>query len=474
MRFFAPAAAAARRLPLLFVTALATAAAAPLLAAPAAVAQAADAATPEPPFVGEVSVPRVEVRSGAGEFYYPVAELVEGDRVRVVESFYSWYRIEVPEGLHAFVSAKDVDRRGDGSVGVVNAEATRVRIKGRDLGWDESFRTIKTLDPGDRVQIVAPAGGEAYEILAPEGSLVFLPPNSVRPLAGLADGTVPRPADPPRPPAPPAAGADATGDTDPSRGEMVPLAEALAAETAQPPPPAPMSTLAIEPTPAPEPAPAEQPATARPDTLPPLALGNNPAATPEEPAPDALSLSPITPPGLASEGLAAVEEAQLPRFALPLEEQPLDEMEAAYAELLGGDALAGPERQLVESRLRAIQRNRQLTAAVAQIQQRKDGLVPVEPTAIEPEPEEPFAAVGILRTSTVFAGEEAGVALPKMFRVIDPATERTIAYLRPARGVDPVALLGQLVGVRGAKEIDATLGTPLITTQDVVALQGVE
>ncbi len=453
MRLFSPA-PAARRLPLLFVTALATAAAVPLLAVPDAVAQAADAATPEPPFLGEVSVPRVEVRSGAGEFYYPVADLVEGDRVRVVESFYSWYRIEVPEGLHAFVAAKDLDRRGDGTVGVVNAEATRVRIKGRDLGWDESFRTIKTLDPGDQVQIVAAAGDEAYEILAPEGSLVFLPPNSVRPLAGLTDGGA----------APPPAATPEPATADAGAGEMVPLAEALAAETAAPAP-----APRIEPTPAPE----GTTATAPPDTLPPLALGDNRTVQPEEPAADAIELPPVTPPAPASEGLAAVEEAQLPRFALPLEEQPLDEMEAAYAELLGGGTLSGPEQQLAESRLRAIQRNRQLTAAVAQIQARKDGLAPVEPTAVAPEPETPFAAVGILRTSTVFAGEEAGVALPKMFRVTDPATERTIAYLRPARGIDPVELLGQLVGVHGAKEIDPTLGTPLITTQAVVALQSV-
>lgn len=427
----------------------------------------ATAPTPQPPFAGVVTLDRVEVRSGAGESYYPVAELRAGDRVRVVEDFYGWYRIEAPEGLRAFVMAKDVNRRGDGTIGIANAESTRVTIKGLNRGWNESFRTIKTLAPGERVTIIATAGDEAYEILAPEGSLVFLPPGSVEAQASLVPADAPGV---PVTPAPAITGGDSAGS-----GEMVPLAEAMASEesgfadapatgtgtgtelgtdeaaTADPGTP---GTLA---------------GVTAPDTLPPLNLADD-AADQSTAAADLPALRPAAEAEAPSEGLAAVEQAQLARFALPLEEQPLDEMEASYQALLDGGELRPFEVRLVESRMQAVRRNRQLLAAIEQIQQRKDGLVVVEPTPIEPEPEAPYAAVGVLRTSSVFAGEEGGVALPKMYRVVDPATERTIAYLRPARGLDPVPLLGRLVGVRGNKEIDPTLGTPLVTAQRVVAL----
>ena len=411
---------------------------------------------PEPPFFGEVALDRVEVRSGAGESYYPVAVFERGQRVKVVEDFYGWYRIEAPEGLRAYVAQRDLDRRGNGSVGEANADAARVKIKGLDRGYDDSFRTITFLNPGDRVQIVGTVGDEAYEVLAPEGSLVFLPPGSLTPLARAADppAQATPPATRPIPPAPEPAPADT--------GAMVPLAEALAGETPD----------------TPEAEAPEVPETAEtpdaPETLPPIVLGDGGAEAPGAAALDAPEPAPAATATPASDAVAAVEAEQLPRFSLPLEEQPLDEMQAAYEGLRGGGELRPFEERLVTSRLRAVQRNRQLMAAIAQIQQRKDGLVEVQPTAIEPEPAEPYAAVGVLRTSSVFAGEEAGVALPKMYRVVDPATERTIAYLRPAAGIDPVPLLGRLVGVRGSREIDATLNTPLVVAQEVVGLDAAQ
>ena len=471
MKPHAPSArrSARRRLPALPALLLLAAAAGvpPLAAAPAALAQpgATPADQPQPPFAGEVSVDRVEVRSGAGESYYPVAVFERGQRVRVVEDFYGWYRIEAPEGLRAYVAQRDLDRRGDGSVGVANADAARVKIKGLDRGYDDSFRTITFLNPGDRVQIVDAVGNDAYEVLAPEGSLVFLPPGSVTPLASLADE--PSPAATPAPPATPEP-APAAGSNEAAGGEMVPLGDAPAPEPRVAPTPPSREQPAA--TPGPEPALADALARVEPPAeLPPIDLGDGGLQS-DGPAADDGPLTPAAPAVETSDAVAAVEEAQLPRFALPLEQQPLEEMEAAYRELAESGTLRPFEERLVRSRLSAVQRNRQLMAAVAQIEARRAGLVDVAPTAIEPEPAEPFAAVGVLRTSSVFGGEEAGVAMPKMFRVIDPATERTIAYLRPARGVDPVPLLGQLVGVRGSREIDSTLNTPLVTAQDVVAL----
>jgi len=64
-----------------------------------------------------------------------------------------------------------------------------------------------------------------------------------------------------------------------------------------------------------------------------------------------------------------------------------------------------------------------------------------------------YDAVGRLVASRVYDGDR----LPRLFRLVDPAHERTVAYLAPARTWDPAVALGRVVGVVGSKRRDPDL-----------------
>jgi len=71
-----------------------------------------------------------------------------------------------------------------------------------------------------------------------------------------------------------------------------------------------------------------------------------------------------------------------------------------------------------------------------------------------------YAAVGRLSSSTIYDGRE----LPRLLRVQDPTTGRTIAYVRPdaSADVDLFTLVGQIIGVVGDKQYDGGLRLNLV------------
>lgn len=74
-----------------------------------------------------------------------------------------------------------------------------------------------------------------------------------------------------------------------------------------------------------------------------------------------------------------------------------------------------------------------------------------------------YIAVGRLTSSTIYDGRR----LPRLLRVQDPGTGRTVAYLQPNDAVDTANLLGQLVGVIGEKEYDGSLRLNVLTARRV-------
>lgn len=69
-----------------------------------------------------------------------------------------------------------------------------------------------------------------------------------------------------------------------------------------------------------------------------------------------------------------------------------------------------------------------------------------------------YDAVGRLMASTIYDGR----GLPRLFRLQDPATGRTIAYLKPSRDLNVSAMLGQVVGVTGAANADPGLNVRIL------------
>jgi hypothetical protein len=64
-----------------------------------------------------------------------------------------------------------------------------------------------------------------------------------------------------------------------------------------------------------------------------------------------------------------------------------------------------------------------------------------------------YTAVGRLVASTIYDGKN----LPRMLRVQDPASGRTVAYIRPASSLDISTYLDQFIGVVGEKHYDGRL-----------------
>jgi len=78
-----------------------------------------------------------------------------------------------------------------------------------------------------------------------------------------------------------------------------------------------------------------------------------------------------------------------------------------------------------------------------------------------------YTAVGVVASSTVYDGQ----SLPKLLRLQDPATNRTIAYLKPDEEFKLVNLIGNLVGVVGEKSYDGSLRLNIIEPKRTDVLQ---
>jgi hypothetical protein len=74
-----------------------------------------------------------------------------------------------------------------------------------------------------------------------------------------------------------------------------------------------------------------------------------------------------------------------------------------------------------------------------------------------------YTAVGRVAASTIYDGE----GLPKMLRLQDGATGRTLAYLKPDEKYELVNLIGNLVGIVGDKTYDETLRLNIISPRRI-------
>jgi hypothetical protein len=66
--------------------------------------------------------------------------------------------------------------------------------------------------------------------------------------------------------------------------------------------------------------------------------------------------------------------------------------------------------------------------------------------------------VGLLVASAVYNGE----GLPRLYRLIDASSRRTLAYIRPSAEVDAAAALGRVVGIAGPATLDAAIKSRII------------
>ncbi len=412
-------------------------------------------ASQETPFTGVV-VEDVEVRAGGGTAFYVVGEVERGGIVEVEEIIFRWHKIRPPEGVHSFISKAFVDVRGDGTRGVVNRD--RVEVSAASVrGPAESYRWQADLNEGDEVRIVEEVNS-FYRIEPPEGAFVFLPPDSVRPAeeaellqrpageevaeaAGEGEAAAEGEADEADEASARRDDVDAEAEVEASEG----LAENGEAEAAE-------AEAEVE---------AEGQAVAE---------AERDAEAAEADAGEEAEA--FDSPAVTAE-LREVERAMLPLLHKPIGEQPIDEMIAAYEAVAEQVELPGSDQRVVAHRLAALERNARLAQTLARVREVReqadrsaaaDRELDDSPRAFE---DRGYSTVARLAASRVFDGER----LPRLYRLLDPETGRTIAYLEPDERIDAERMVDQLVGLEGERRYDRAIRLHVFDVETIELLE---
>ncbi len=457
-----------------------------LLLAPAlALAQAT-------PFVGEIVEDTVDVRAGAGTVYYTVGQLKKGDRVKVVDVFYGWYKIEPPKGINSYISKGFVDAKGDGKTGVVSAGEAAVKAAD-PKGPAVSYRTQVDLKRGETVQILG-EDASFYKIAPPKGAYVYVAPSALRRAENntMPDATTETPATP--------ATTETTTTTTPATPATseTPSTPVTPTVTTTPQTPVTTTSTVIATTPETPVVPSTPGTTVAPEVVvtPAVPVVPSTPTTPEitlvEPATPATSVAttPATPetaltnivaPETAISAAQAFDRAEklfAEAMEQRLEEQPLDRLARLYANLLQDARLSPQQQYTVKVRLAQLDRNAKLAAAIgeaAKLRQRMDDdarqLAEKEAAAKAQQTSTPaelistknYDLVGQLMASAVYDGS----SLPRLYRLIEPASFRTLAYVRPGQQVDPNRFLGNTVGIIGQATFDPALKLNIIEVKSI-------
>lgn len=467
-----------------------------LMAVLAALPWAGAADAQEVPFTGVVMEDEVTIRSGAGRAYYSVGTLERGDVVVVEEVFHGWNKIKPPDGVYSYVSKAYVNAEGDGQTGVVNRDRAEVKAANVKGPGTLSYRVIKELSRGDEVTIVEEENGW-YKIEPIADTYVFLEPGSVRRATNVGGATEPADPAPGQTPSEP----DELEDSDEPDGPGDPDASGQAAGPGDEPtepiePQAPddqrdasaderdetATRTPREPDDADAPTDGAQPSDPEPTTRA-QAQAQDPTRS-DEPRDDAgdgegagdeqrTQLTPSDKGGDApgaedvqSQTLADVDQRMLPHFQEPLEEQPIDEMIEAYSRFLGDASLSSADRRIVRLRLAALEHNKRVLAAIQRSGDTLDELASIRREQEDRDAGD-FDAVGILRASSIYDGTN----MPRLYRLVDPTTQRARAYVAPNDTFNAGEVLGELVGVHGSSSFDSQARLTVLEPTRVTVLE---
>ncbi|MEM6551242.1 MAG: hypothetical protein AAF750_03855, partial [Planctomycetota bacterium] len=218
-----------------------------------------------------------------------------------------------------------------------------------------------------------------------------------------------------------------------------------------------------EPTPEPMPIPVvPEPALETPEPVTPV------TPDPNAPLPAAVAADvPLTSPAVA-DPLKALEAELLLLFALPLDQQPYDQMIAGYTEIKTNPALTKVDRLIIERRLIAIERNQRVAQALLRLKAAKASATADPLTDIPEDDTTPstFDAVGVLTVSSVYDGQN----VPRLYRLVAPNGRRTLAYLEPTPQLRVNDNLGRLLGVSGTSSYDPAVKLEVLRPTRAVPL----
>lgn len=468
-----------------------------------AAAQIARANTPAFPWEGEVSGSGVYVRSGAGANWYPTTKLNTGDRVVVLGEKFGWYQITPPPGSFSFIDMAMVDRKAGAKAGTVNQDKVYVRA-GSTLEQRKNATQL-VLNKGATVEIIGEAEG-FYKITPPAGASLYISKQYVKPVDGkLTTGMVerylstnPPPAQPRAEPvetvsaAPPTSDA-ASGQVTQRLSDLVPLAReesvassGLAPDSVKLPPPLPDSANEL-PAEAEGTEPVEKPTsvdahqTKEEPAKPAVPPKSQPQKTPQTSAArEAARSAPAekVEPGLSrfQAMLSLCESELVSLLSKPLEQQdpgPLlkkyEEIAAQTDEYVPAEVAKIRVRQLTD-RMKLRETHLALHSDQKELAEYRANMDAERMKIMRRRVEEAldtFDLEGELRRSLAFAPEN------RRFRLVDPETGSTLAYVDIPRSVEenPEYLVGRKVGIKVAGQtFSPSARVPIAVAKRVVDL----
>lgn len=410
---------------------------------------------------------KVSVRAGKANSYYPFHYLKQGDFVwaKTAKIDYTPVRIDGPafKGAWGYIkhSLGDTDwfqLDGDGRTGKVLSRTPLLapNLRSEDNMVDDSWKRVMELEPGTTLSVLEVLTHRDYQVYR-----VAMPPMAT----GWVSNRLIRPATPSEitrwmeamAPAP---------ETTPDAEPVTELAEADKPATVQeavardepvlrPAPKTPEVTTA-----SPEPTPEAIDSTPEPNT--PVVEPEVITEEPVERAPTArhkLDDLEVAYEALQKEAIETAEVEPLRQQYLAL----MDEVRgdspsvARYAQMRADQLKIWQELQERKGRLAALRRRAEVRNDEA------------EAARLAAETTGGYVAVGRLAASTIFEGKR----LPRLLRLQDATTGRTIAYLRPgidenvADAIDLTSMLGQVIGVVGSRRFDEGLRLNLIDPRRV-------
>lgn len=480
-----------------FLFALALLSAVCIAAMPSTAVAQNDAAAKEYP--ARVMEKDLAVRSGAGTNYYSFGKLAEGDIVTVVGELYGFARLATKgrafTKFHGLVPAANVQVAADGKTATTLG---RTVISAPNLDREglpsQSWQRLVRLDVGQKLNIIGQlneAGTMYYRVALPDDADGWVP---MRALRRATEEEVKaynaKPAEPAKPAdTRPTQPANTGGDNATGNNSTTPLRK--------PEETTPANTGANQNTGAGATNTTNPPANTgntgennTTTTTPPASTGGT---TNENTGSDTSTVTPPTgetDPGTADPNATSTTTTPPAAPAKPASVERFESLEKSYEALLeepvrtaeiasllteyrnlGADESADERvRAMAEARVAMLEVRQDLQTRLREIDKlRTRADLTREETAaarLALDRSGDYDAVGRLTASTVYTG----ASLPRLLRIVDPATGRTVAYIEPDDRFDYAGMIGQIVGVSGEKRYDAGLRLTLVSPRNVEML----
>jgi len=138
------------------------------------------------PYIAEITGDDVYIRSGPGTNYYNCGKLRKGDKVKVVNTRFSWSCIVPPAGSFSWISAQyvGIDANNPGA-GTVAGDNVRVYAGSDEVRPMHSTSMQLKLNKGEPVRMLGEEKDNYYKIAPPTGAYLWISSEYTKPLASV-------------------------------------------------------------------------------------------------------------------------------------------------------------------------------------------------------------------------------------------------------------------------------------------------